>query len=512
MGQPARRSIGALLIVPIVLGAFLAGRATPGDGYRLFNSVTDLVAREAVDSLDADQIYERAARGLVARLGDPYADLQDSAAFERYSRTVLANRYGGIGVVIIQHRGALAVLRNIPGGAADIAGIRPGDLIAAVNDSVTAGWSVDRASRALTGTPGTTVRVVLERGPGRERREYSLGRRVISPPTVPFATLLAGGIGYLPLERFSDHSALEVAESVRRLVNAGARGLLLDLRGNLGGDLDQAVAVASLFLQPGQTVARVRYRRTVDTMRTSILPVLPPGLPMVVLQDSLSASAAEIVAGSLQDCDRALVVGTVSYGKGLVQGVYRLPGNWRLRITSGHWYTPSGRLIQRTRSDSEGDRARPVFHSRSGRVVYGGGGIVPDIAVEATPAAPAPQALATLLGSRAALATAILDSLGVELESEVAAGLQSQEAWRVELVRRLRNAGIQIPDSLVAAGSDYLDRLIAARAGLFVLSDSARFLSDARRDLQLERARRLLSEAGTQVDLLALAAREKNPG
>jgi hypothetical protein len=144
--------------------------------------------------------------------------------------------------------------------------------------------------------------------------------------------------------------------------------------------------------------------------------------------------------------------------------------------------------------------------------VYGGGGIVPDIAVEATPAAPAPQALATLLGSRAALATAILDSLGVELESEVAAGLQSQEAWRVELVRRLRNAGIQIPDSLVAAGSDYLDRLIAARAGLFVLSDSARFLSDARRDLQLERARRLLSEAGTQVDLLALAAREKNPG
>jgi carboxyl-terminal processing protease len=506
MPSPAQSARLPFLIVPLVVGGFLLGRASAPDGYRLFQSVFDVIAREAVDSLDANQLYEQAARGLVGRLDDPYADLQDPASYERFSRNSLGNRYAGIGLKIIEFGGGLAVLRVIPGGAAEAANVRPGDRIVAVDDSLTRGWSVERTSRALTGPPGTSVRVTFERGSPASRIARALTRRVITPNSVPFTTMLAGGIGYIPLERFSDHAASEVAESADRLARAGAKGLLLDLRGNPGGELDQAVAVAGLFLEPGQTVVRVQYRRSADTLRATAPRLVRPGLPVTVLVDSQSASASEIVAGALQDYDRALLVGTVSYGKGLVQGVYRLPGDWRLRITNGHWFTPSGRLIQRAATDSTRHLPRPVFHSVSGRLLWGGGGIVPDVSVEALgPTAPE-RALAELLGKRPGVASAVLDSLGVELAPETQPGFTVPSAWRSLLVSRLRAAGFALPDSLTSQGGGYLARLIEARAGIFTLTDSASFVRSADRDTQLNRALELMTTARTQRELLAEAS------
>jgi carboxyl-terminal processing protease len=508
----ARPAHLVLLVLPFLLGGFLLGRASAGDGYRLFQSVFSLVAREAVDSLDVDELYEQAARGLVAKLGDPYADLQDAGTYERFSRNTLGNRYGGIGLRIVEFAGALAVLRVIPGGAAEEANIRPGDRIIAVNDSLTTGWSVERASRTLTGPPGTTVKITIQRADPSTRLVRSLTRRVITPHAIPFTTLLPGGIGYIPLERFSDHSGGEVAESADRLAKAGAKALLLDLRGNPGGELDQAVAVASVFLDSGQTVVRVQYRRFADTLRATISRLVPPDLPIAVLVDSESASASEIVAGALQDYDRALLVGTVSYGKGLVQGVYRLPGDWRLKITNGHWYTPSGRLIQRALNDSLRRLPRPIFHSAGGRRLWGGGGIVPDVAVDATNPSGPERSLAELLGQRAGVANAILDSLGIELEPATKPGFSIPPAWRSRLLSRLRAAGFVVPDSLADQDGGYLERLIENRAGIFALSDSASFVRNAVRDAQLNRALELLTKARNQHELLAEASEPGRQG
>ena len=494
-------------LAPLAILAFLAGRASVGDGERLFQAVIGIVARDAVDSIPSDRIYELAARGLVASLGDPYAGLQSRQEFEKFSRNLLGNSYAGLGLRIIQARGGLAVFRVIDGGPAARAGVERGDRIVAVGDSATSDWSVGRASAALTGAPGTDIRVTFQRGRDGERYSRRFTRAVIHPPAVPFVAMLPGSVGYLPLQRFSDQSASDVAVALDRLHEAGARRLVLDLRGNPGGDLDQAARLAGLFVGQGRPVVRVQYRRFADTLEAQQGPMLAPNLPMAVLVDSQSASASEIVAGALQDYDRALVVGTTSFGKGLVQGVYRLPDGWVLRLTSGHWYTPSGRLIQKTAADSIPRTDRPVFHSAGGRTVLGGGGITPDVEVAGSTAPAADQALARQLGAKGREASDVLDRYAEELEARVTPGFTVRPEWRREAVRRLRAAGIAVDDSLAGQGAGLLNRLLEARVGLFIDTDSTSFVRSAGDDPQLVQALQLLRQASDQNGLYAVAAR-----
>jgi carboxyl-terminal processing protease len=335
---------------------------------------------------------------------------------------------------------------------------------------------------------------------------------VIHPPAVPFVALLPGAVGYLPLQRFSDRSANDVAEALTRLRAAGARRLVLDLRGNPGGDLDEATQLAGLFVGSGRTVVRVQYRRYADTLRAEQGPAVSPALPMAVLVDSQSASASEIVAGALQDYDRALLVGTTSFGKGLVQGVYRLQDGWVLRLTSGHWYTPSGRLIQRTPADSSSRVARPVYHSEAGRAVLGGGGIFPDVEV-AGPTVPAGElALGRQLAGHGREISDVLDRYAGELEERVGPGFTVTPGWRTEAIRRLRAAGIALDDSLAERGEGLLDRLLESRIGMFTDSDSSVFVRGADRDTQLNEALRLLRQAADQSELYAVAARVRPRG
>jgi len=505
--MPRRSNRFFFALAPVAVLAFLAGRASVGDGERLFKAVVSIVSRDAVDSLPEDRIYELAARGLVAGLDDPYAGLQSRADYEKFSRNQLGNSYGGLGLRITRARGGLAVLRVLPGGPAEREGVARGDRILAVGDSSAAGWDVSRASQSLTGPPGSSVKVLFQRATDGSRYSRSFTRAVIHPAAVPFVAMLPGSVGYLPLQRFSDQSASDVATALDQLRRAGARRLVMDLRGNPGGDLEQAAQLAGLFVGQGKPVVRVQYRRFSDTLQANAGPMLVPTLPMAVLVDSNSASASEIVAGALQDYDRALVVGTTSFGKGLVQGVYRLQDGWVLRLTSGHWYTPSGRLIQKTAADSVARSDRPVFHSIGGRTVLGGGGITPDIEVSGVVPPAAELALGRQLNARAREASDVLDRYGEELERQVKPGFLVHPEWRVEAVRRLRAAGITVDDSLAALGAGLLDRLLESRIGLFTDTDSTAFVRSSGEDPQLNQALDLLRQARDQSGLYAVASR-----
>ncbi|HWO89601.1 MAG TPA: S41 family peptidase [Gemmatimonadales bacterium] len=500
-----RAALALVVAAPLFLGGFIVGQAASGHGYRVFQAVFQIVSRDALDSVSTDQLYEHAARGIVTGIDDQYAELFSRADFERFNRNTLGNRYGGIGLRILRVGDWVTVYRVLPGGPAERAGVQRGDKIVAVNDSSARGWSSDRASGELTGVPGTPVRVTFERRDG-QRYTVDLVRAVISASAVPFTTMLEGGVGYIPLQRFSDRSAADVMSAVQQLQRQGARSLVLDLRGNPGGSLEQAVSLTSVFLQPGQPVVTVRSRRGDDTLRASGPMVARATIPMAVLIDGLSASASEIVAGALQDYDRALVIGTTSFGKGLVQGAYQLPDGWVLRLTTAHWFTPSGRLIQRTRADSLSNAPRPEFRTAQGRRVLGGGGITPDIEVRGDTLTTLEASLGRILNQNFQTWTSVVDLYASELEPLAVEGYSVRPEWREELLRRLREAGVAIPDSLVAPTARYLERLLDTRIAGFALSDSAAFLRAVPRDRALGQATELLRRAGTQRELYALAA------
>ncbi len=500
-----RFAVFALVALPLVGTGFVLGQRYPQNGYRLYQAVLQMVGQEAVDSLDADSLYTMSARGLIAVLDDPYAELFSRRDFESFSRNQLGNRYGGIGLRIVRVRDTIQVWRVIPGGPAAAAGIQRGDRIVRVGDSTAVGWTTERTANNLTGTPGTDVAVGLVRRAGQPY-DVTLTRAVISVSVVPFTSVLDGSIGYIPVQRFSDNAAHDVAQAIRRLQDQGATSFLLDLRNNPGGSLDQAVAVANLFLDAGRPIVTVKARHTEDTLRGRMAPQLSARTPVVVLIDSTSASASEIVAGALQDYDRALIVGTNSFGKGVVQGAYPLPDGWVLKLTTARWFTPIGRPLQRTRADSA-MAVRPTYRTVGGRMILGGGGVVPDITVYADTFTSTAVSLNRLLNTRLGVVTEVLDRYAGELEATASPDFTVTREWRTELLRRLRAAGLLLPDTLGADAGTYLDRVLETSVSTLMLSDSAAFHRRAVRDAQLNRATGLLRGLRTQAELLSAAVR-----
>jgi len=328
-------------------------------------------------------------------------------------------------------------------------------------------------------------------------------------------------VGYIPLQTFNENAAEEVEAAAAKLVNDGARGIVLDLRDNGGGIVDQSLAVSSLFLKRGQPIVSVRSRNTAEEVARASGDQLATQPPMIVLTDGGSASASEIVAGSLQDHDRALVVGTTSFGKGLVQSVFPLDGGYALKITTGKWYTPSGRSIHRertllpdgrfveTRPDSletEAEkRERPKYSSDAGRTVYGGGGITPDLIVPDDTLATSEQEFLKSIAPKAQAFVTVLNQYAFDLKGSAGRGFTVTPAWRTELRRRLGAAGVTIDAKYEPAATRILDRELDRRVARMALGDAAakqRTLAD---DHQLARAVSLLAAASSQEQLFAAA-------
>jgi carboxyl-terminal processing protease len=338
---------------------------------------------------------------------------------------------------------------------------------------------------------------------------------------VPYGLMLDDRVGYVPLDRFSESSAEELATALRDLRARGARAFVIDLRGNGGGSLDQSIRISNLFLQPGKEILRVVYRNAPhEVYRASQQPLVTTE-PVVVMTDEGSASASEIVAGSLQDHDRAVVIGEPSFGKGLVQDLFPLEGGWALKLTTGKWFTPSGRSIQRPRKlNPDGSfapedtlppsdsalRARPVFHSDAGRPVYGGGGISPDVLVRDDTLTVAERTLLRALSTRPTATNQVLSEYTLELRRGVVRDFSVNAAWRDEVFRRLQKDGVRVDRPTFDAGATLLDRMLEQRVSALAFGDSASFRRNAPRDVQLQTALSVLRGSSTQAEALARAA------
>jgi carboxyl-terminal processing protease len=337
-------------------------------------------------------IYDGAIPGML-RVLDPHSNFYDPKAYAKM-REDQHGRYYGVGMVIQQQNNKVYVITPYENTPSFRAGIRPGDIIASVDGKTTDGMSSDLVAKALKGPKGTHVQVTMVREGQSKPLAFDLVRDEIPHPSVDLKYEIRPGIGYIHLTQFQETTAREVIEAIDGF--GDLKGLVFDLRGNPGGLLSQAVEVCDHLLSKGQNIVSQRGRAYPDQVYTATHGNDGHSFPIVVLVNRNSASAAEIVSGALQDHDRALIVGETTFGKGLVQTVYNLSENTGLALTTYHYYTPSGRLIQRNYTGvslydyyynhagaSPTDATnREVKFTDAGRTVYGGGGITPDEKVE----------------------------------------------------------------------------------------------------------------------------------
>lgn len=522
MRYARRVGLAAALITAFALGIFARPTSSQMASPRLFEQVFKLVSSKFVDSLDNSALYDKAARGLVEELHDPYADLYDPDQLKEFA-VMAEGRYAGVGMLVEDQNGSVVVSRVFPHTPAEEAGVEEGDRIVALKGQSTTGWSLTKVTNNLKGPEGTKVTATFSRPGVTEPLVVQFTRRTIHIPAVPFATMLPSGVGYIPLQQFNETAGAETADAIRTLMAQGARGIVLDMRGNGGGLVNEAVKVANLFLPEGSEVAAQRERGQQPTIYVARLEPIAPQTPLVVLVDSLSASATEIVTGALQDHDRALVLGTRTFGKGLVQSVFDLDDGYALKLTTGKWYTPSGRSIHRDRKLVEGQlvlvdstdadsagargakRALPAYKSDAGRTLLGGGGIFPDIAVRQDTLTLAEQKLVKDLAPKSRDVYLAVYRYGWDLKSQVKPGFVVTPTMREGLRQRLETAGVHVPLADWQAAASYVDRLIGDRTAAFAFGDAEMLRRDYQEDAQLNRAVDLLQRGSTQEALFALA-------
>jgi carboxyl-terminal processing protease len=383
-------------------GAGAQGRSTVNTGEteltesnQTFARVYSAVEENYADSVSADKaIYQGAIPGMLRTL-DPHSSFFDPKAYS-LTREEQRGRYYGVGMTIQPREGKTIVIEPFLGSPAYKAGIRPGDVIAAVDGKSTDNLSSGDIADMLKGPKGTQVRITLLREGSEKPLDFTVTRDEIRRYSVEQAFEVAPRIAYVKIAGFSnENTADEMAEAFKKLDAKTLKGVILDLRGNPGGLLNEGVAVAGMFLHKGQLVVSHRGRNSPPKPYYAGNENHGYDFPLVVMMNRNSASASEIVAGAIQDHDRGLIVGETSFGKGLVQTVYPLSENAGLALTTAKYYTPSGRLIQRDYNGlslfdyyySSQEKAnkntthegQEVKTTDSGRLVYGGGGITPDI-------------------------------------------------------------------------------------------------------------------------------------
>jgi carboxyl-terminal processing protease len=348
-------------------------------------------------TVDYEKLTKASVLGMLRTL-DPHSSYFDRKEWEQFQNDQ-SSRYFGIGSTIAQRNDKVYIMSPFDGTPAHRGGIRYGDQIAEINGESTEGWNSTQVSSKLIGPEGTPVTVKVRRPGVAQPVEFKFTREAVPLPSVSNYYLAPNGIGYINFDRgFNTTSYKEIQDALADLQRQGMTSLVFDLRGNRGGLVDQAQKIANLFLYKDQKIVSMRGRPTVFPERIyKANNPSPLDFPVVVLINRGSASAAEILAGALQDHDRAVLVGETSFGKGLVQSVFPLRDGSGLTLTTGHFYTPSGRLIQRDysgrsfydyylkRGDKEAVQHTEEMKTDTGRTVYGGGGIDPDIKVKIPP-------------------------------------------------------------------------------------------------------------------------------
>lgn len=417
-----KKTAVVLFVAAILVGGAFGNRvlALSSDARRLLRTYTELL-KVAHDNYGGEisyrELVESSIAGMVRTL-DPHSSFLGREAYSTM-RERQQSTFFGLGILVGMRHEQLTVITPIEGTPASRMGLRAGDVIADIEGESTEAMSLNDAVSKLKGPKGTEVTIQIVRPGLDERLEITITRDEIPQNTVRYAYMIRPETGYISISDFNRGTGGEIAETLERLRTEGMRSLVLDLRGNGGGLLDQAIAVSDQFLPEGAQIVETR-GRTRDSYQTFFATGNPPAIdiPVVVLVGQGTASAAEIVSGAIQDHDVGLIVGTPTWGKGLVQTVYSLRYQAGLALTTAKYYTPSGRLIQRDYSsyfdyqtlanggslqgaDGASLNAPPVttpdsqevFRTALGREVYGGGGITPDITVEPQSLSPEMQYL-----------------------------------------------------------------------------------------------------------------------
>jgi carboxyl-terminal processing protease len=510
--------VGALVVLPVVASGFLLQSKAAPEGTLLLEQVLQLVSNRYVDTLNDNKLFEKAAHGLVRELNDPYSELLAPKEVKQFN-TRTGGRYGGLGMLIEDQQGAITIAKVYRNTPAERAGVREGDRILQVDTLSTRGWSLSQVSDYLTGTPGTDVKVRFGRPGIGSPIDLKFTRALIHVPAVPYTLVFDGKIGYLPLEVFNENAADETRAAIDKLTAEGAKGIILDLRQNPGGILDQSLDISKMFLKSGQRILSVRGRADSTDFNSDRTPIVPTA-PLIVLTDPYTASASEIVAGALQDHDRAVILGETSFGKGLVQSVYSLDGGYALKLTTAKWYTPSGRSIQRERkiidgrivddgpdtTITEANKAkRPAYKSDAGRTVYGGGGITPDLIVDGDTLTTAEQLFVRTVAPKNQDFYQVQYDYSLELSKQVTPGFTIQPAWRDEFYKRLLAKGVVTDRKMFDSAQRYVDRVLEQRITRFAQGDSSAKRRDLQYDAPLRQAIGILGKGQTQRDLFAIA-------
>lgn len=403
MRKPWRTLALILFAATVATGSIVGDRVlalsdeTRGD-LRRYTNLLEVLHQRAATEVEWQELVEASIHGMLRDL-DPHTSYLPPEAYDRMRERQQSSFYG-LGILIGIRNAQLTVITPIEGTPASRMGLRAGDVISEIEGEETGPMTLDDAVGKLKGPKGTEVRITVVRPGLSTPLDLTITRAEIPQNTVRYVAMLDSETGYFRLTDFARSSGREVEEALATLRGQGMKRLVLDLRNNGGGLLDQAIEIAKQFVPKGEPIVETRGR-----VRDSVQEYRSAGrregldIPLVVLVNSGSASAAEILAGAIQDHDLGIIIGTPTWGKGLVQTVYTLPGDAALALTTARYYTPSGRLIQRDYSSwydyySRGDRADETGHygrnetpgesflTDLGRTVYGGGGITPDVVVE----------------------------------------------------------------------------------------------------------------------------------
>lgn len=491
---------------------------------RLFQEVVDRVESSFVDEVAPDRLYNSAIDGILKDLDDPYSSFLAASDFEDLRIRGIEGDYGGVGLEVVDRNGMVTVVSPMPGTPGDRAGIRAGDQFFEIDGVAADTMDTDQAVALLRGKPGTEVRVRMLRPGVDEPIPFTLSREVIQLKAVPFAAMLEDGVGYVPFQSVLETSSAEIRAAVDSLKGEGMQRLILDMRGNPGGVLDEGIAVSDLFLDRGLAIVETRGRSSDQnaTYKAST-PDLYQGMPMVVLVDGGSASASEIVAGALQDHDRAVLLGESTFGKGLVQSLYRLSGGNVLRLTTARWYTPVGRSINKdpdvrfngthgalsiggqfsTGPDLVG---RPTYTSAGGRTLFGGGGIAPDVFVTQDTLTGAEEVAVRSLYRQAGPFTEALFNYAVRYVQEhpsLDPGFSVSDGDLNAFQRTLADMDVEVDAADFRTAQRFVVFQMEREIALQAWGDRGEFMHAQRRDRQLGRAVELLRGVDSLEGLLA---------
>lgn len=529
----------AVAVIALVSGGWLLqqGDARGGSGEysnaRLFEQVHHIVSQRYVDEVETTELYQMAIEGMLRELGDPHTTFLDSAEYADLQLNTTGN-YGGLGIRIESQDEWITVVDVLPDTPADRVGLQPGDRIVEVKGESARGWSTTDAVQELRGPKGSSVHVTVARVGVEQPLGFEIERDEVQVASVR-SFMLEEDVGYVRLQQFSEQAQDELVAAIDGLRERGARSLVLDLSANPGGLLDQGVAVADLFLPEDAMVVSTQSRVSSQNESYSAPgPEQYEDLPVAVVVSRYSASASEIVAGALQDHDRAVVVGSRTFGKGSVQSLFGLAGGNYLKMTTARWYTPVGRSIQRDRGEDSQmselmantisvsgnaistagtDTAeQQVYHTDSGRAVYGGGGITPDLLVHTDTLTSREQVFRSALSQSGVLLDNAAFQFGVRWakENDLEHDFELTDAMREAFYQRLvEEHDVELERELYDEAQGWVDWNLRLQIASAAFGQEERLRRQVAHDQPVQRAASLLRRASTPDEVITLAESEK---